>query len=253
MSKNGREALPYSVSQKFLTEKRILDRLVRLAGIRKSDTVLEIGAGRGHITRALAEAAEQVVAYEIDGTLYEKLRGALPGNVRLLHGDFLACSLPRERYRVFANIPFSHTTDILKKLTRGDRLPESMHLVMEKGAAMRFLGRGGENLLSLLIKPFFDGRVVWRFRREDFHPAPRVDCVLCEFTKKRCPDIAPGEKAAFERFLRQGMAGRIPLTKRQISRALREAGLPEIGPPGEILYIQWLCLFRCSRKLGGKT
>ena len=49
---------------------------------------------------------------------------------------------------------------------------------MEKGAAKRFCGKPNDTLQSLQIKPFFDSNVIYRFRREDFHPMPRVDAVL---------------------------------------------------------------------------
>ena len=109
-----------------------------MADLRGSDTVLEIGAGKGHITRQLAMVCRQVVSYEIDPALCHRLQGALLENVSLRCGDFLMARLPRGPYKVFANIPFSLTTAILRKLTMGDRMPEAAWLIVERcGALLR--------------------------------------------------------------------------------------------------------------------
>ena len=68
MSKN--KVNPYGISQNFLTDRRIIDRLLRKTDISDSDTVLEIGAGKGHITKALSKRAKKVVSYEIDKALF---------------------------------------------------------------------------------------------------------------------------------------------------------------------------------------
>ena len=254
MSKIQKRGDPYSVSQNFLTSRRTIDRLIRIAGIRKDDTVLEIGAGKGHITKALANACCRVISYEIDPRLYERLK-ELPDNVRLYCGDFLKCRLPKEPYRVFANIPFSITTDIVRKLTEADPLPQGMWLIMEKGAAKRFCGIPKESTASLLIRPWYDTKIVYHFRREDFHPAPNVDAVMVEFRLKDTPDVPSAQWENYRFFLRHslqyGLFDRNALlTKKQIDTALRLEGLPKLTPSGEVLYIQWLCLFRCWLRFG---
>ena len=255
--KQNKNSLPFSVSQNFLTNRRLIRQLIRKSGIGSNDTVLEIGAGKGHITKELSSSCKTVIAYEIDKKLYENLKPQLEENVRLYHMDFLKCSLPKQPYKVFSNIPFSKTTAILEKLTQAKPLPEGLWLVMEKGAAMRFCGLRGNNLHSLMIRSFFETRIIYAFRRTDFHPAPRVDIVLLELKRKEKPDIQPAQRSDFAAFLshslRYGLYGpRALLTKKQISMALRLSGLPPIKPSGEVLYIQWLCLFRCWLSCGGK-
>ncbi len=241
-----RQSSIYSVSQNFLTDRK----LIKKAGLNDQDTVLEIGAGKGHITKELSLSCRTVIAYEIDGKLYEKLKPQLDPNVQLHHADFLKCALPKFPYKVFANIPFSRTTAILNKLTQADNLPSGMWLVMEKGAAMRFLGMPRESLHSLQLKPFYECRILYRFRREDFHPAPHVDVVMLELRRKEKQDILPAQRRAFAAFLSRGLKDgfygpHAPLTKKQIAAALRAAHLPPLETSGEVLYVQWLCLFRC--------
>lgn len=244
---------PYGISQNFLTNRRVIDRLLSKTDISDSDTVLEIGAGKGHITKALSKRAKTVVSYEIDGNLYEKLKTNVAENVRLIRGDFLKCALPKPPYKVFANIPFSRTSEIMRKLT-ANRLPEHIWLIMEKGAAKRFCGLPTENINSLLLKPFFDVKISYYFNRTDFHPAPRTDVVMLELVGKPS-DIPLKHKRDFadliSRCTRYGFYGsHAPLTKKQVSTALRLEGLPDIKPSGDVTYVQWLCLFRCWVKFG---
>lgn len=255
--KSNKVTLPYSVSQNFLTSHRLIERLIKKAGLTAQDTVVEIGAGKGHITKALSDSCKAVISYEIDQKLYEHLKPQLAENVRLYGTDFLKCALPKTPYKVFANIPFSRTTEILCKLTNAEPLPDGIWLVMEKGAAMRFCGLPKENRNALLIKPFFETRIIHHFSREDFHPAPRVDTVLLALQRKETPDILPSQKRAFSAFLshslQYGLYGsHALLTKKQIAVALKCAGLPPIERSGDVLYIQWLCLFRCLQQFEKK-
>lgn len=255
MSKNNGKVMPFSVSQNFLTSRKTIDRLLRLTDLSEADTILEIGAGKGHITKALADTGKQVVTYEIDQKLAEKLAPQLPNNVRLIPNDFLRCPLPKGTYKVFANIPFSRTTEIVRKLTDAENAPQSMWLIMEKGAAKRFCGQPRESRISLQIKPFFDAQIVYHFRREDFHPMPRVDVVMLEFKHKLQPDLPVSQQAAFSAFFEQVHRKGLYklLTKKQVSTALRLAGLPPIEPSGNMQYVQWLCLFRCWQQFGRKV
>lgn len=244
---------PYSISQNFLTSRKIIDKLISKTTINQNDTVLEIGAGKGHITKALSEKCGTVISYEIDKSLYSKLKPQLSNNVKLCCGDFLKCRLPNTPYKVFANIPFSRTTEIIQKLTSSENLPTDIWLIMEKGAAKRFCGLPKDNLNSLLLKPFFDLKIIWHFNRQDFHPAPNTDVVMLQMKLKEQADIQYREKADYKAFLshsiKNGIFGSSALlTKKQISTALKSAKLPMIPQTGDISYIQWLCLFRCWLK-----
>ena len=238
----------YGISQNFLTGGRIIRRLLSLTDLTVQDTVLEIGAGKGHITRALAESCGHVLTCEVDPRLASRLHGMLPDNVRLHQGDFFRMPLPRRPYKVFANIPFNLTTAIIRRLTDSPNPPQAAWLIMEKGAAMRFCGAGRESQASLALKPWWDVSIVYHLRREDFHPMPSVDCVLLEMRRKEQPDIPEKERSLWNRFIEQtsrcGLRGM--LTPRQISAALRQAHIPMSAT---MRYVQWLCLFRCWRGL----
>lgn len=258
MSKNNRQnnAVPYSVSQNFLTSSKIINKLLRMTSICNDDYVIEIGAGKGHITRELAKTCQKVSAFEVDSKLFIQLQKSFENikNVKLNHCDFLKASLPKSgSYKVFSNIPFSITSDVMRKLTSFSNPPQEAWLIMEKGAAKRFIGSQYDTLASILIKPFFGTKIIYHFSRQDFHPAPSVDVVLVHISRKTMPDIPFEQHKSYCNFVEKSYKNGIhrQLSKRQITTALRVARLPHIKESGTILYIQWLCLFRCYRQLHG--
>lgn len=248
-------------SQNFLTDSKLIHRIVRLADIQGNDTVIEIGTGKGHLTEELCKRAGRVYSVEIDTKLMETAKNRLRkySNLELTAGDFLKYRLPvKDVYKVFANIPYFITTQIVDKLTKGDSLPTDIYLVMEKGAAKRFMGLPKETKKSLELKVRWEMKIVYHFRREDFHPKPSVDSVLIHFSRKAIPDLDREQYREFQKFIERGMKYGITgkgglLTKRQVSAALRQGGLYKEHEDGVTLYIQWLCLFRYFKKTVDKS
>lgn len=246
-----------SLSQNFITNKKLIQKIIRLSDINKADTVIEIGTGKGHLTEELCRKGGCVYSVELDRKLYESTKEKMSevSNLNLIHGDFLKYTLPAKgEYKVYANIPYFITTQIIDKLTNGPNPPKDIWLIMEKGAAKRFMGAGKETETSLLLKVNWEMKVLYHFRREDFHPKPAVDSVLVHFSRKAVPDLNKKECAAFKRFIehsmKYGICGKKGLlTKKQVSVALKQAGLPHAHEDGVTLYIQWLCLFRCCRQI----
>lgn len=238
------------VSQNFLTSGRLIGRLLQKTSIRAGDRLIEIGPGKGHITKALLDRGSEVTAVEIDPALAAGLRQKLGDDPRLnlVQADFLSWRLPRfGNYKVFSNLPFNQTTAIVRKLTEAANPPEEAWLILERGAALRFLGRPRESLRSLLLKPRFEMKILHRLSRTDFHPAPSVDAVMLHLRRKSAPDVPPAQWRQYERFVsgclsKGGPAKR--LSKGRIAAALKQSG-PADGRSGTMLYVQWLCLFRC--------
>lgn len=175
-------------SQNFLTSRRLLERIVGKSTITKNDTVLEIGSGKGHLTEVLCRKANFVYSVEIDRKLYEhaKVRLKNVSNLDIICKDFMKYQLPNKKnYKVFANIPYYLTTKIVKKLTEDAHPPSEIWLVMEKGAAKRFLGIPTETKYSLSLKHRWKLNIVYFFNKEDFHPKPSVDSVLLHFLRKK--------------------------------------------------------------------
>ena len=241
-------------TQNFLRDPALARLLLHRAELTERDLVYEIGAGTGTVTAALADRCRAVVANEIDGPLCDALRTRFVHrqNVRVRRGDFLAESLPREPYKVFANPPFDITSAIIARLVGADRPPEDTFLVVQREAAARYCGLPDETLAALLLKPFFAPSVVHRFERTDFVPTPSVEAVMLRLRKRGPPLVARDDAPAYRDLVVSGFttwrptisaALARPLGPRAARRLLNAADLDPALRPAQVPFDAWLRLF----------
>lgn len=246
---------PLRYSQNFLRDSRLVEHLLARSAIGLEDVVYEVGPGRGIITDCLARVARRVVAVELDVALAERLRRryAAHPHVTIHSGDFLACPLPEDPYKVFANIPFAHTREIVTKLTEARCPPQDAYLIMQREAAETFCGSPRECLYSVLLKPWFAVEVTHHFRRADFTPAPNVEVVMLRLQKRGPPLIAASERQLFRDFVVYGFVTRQPtleqtlrgvFSRRQLQQVIQTCAIPPDGSPSSITLPQWIELFQ---------
>lgn len=146
-------------SQNLLINDNLIEKLVSLSTIDLYDTVLEIGAGKGIITKQLLKKAGSVVVFEIDQEFVNILKSIPDNKLIVKNGNFLDFDLPKDRYKVFSNIPFNKTSEIVKRLLFSDNPPTDTYLVVQKEAVERFAGKpfdSKNSLLSVLFNPWFE-------------------------------------------------------------------------------------------------
>lgn len=241
-------------SQNFLTNTNLVRQLVRDSGIGHNDTVLEIGPGKGIITRALADCAGRVLAIEKDEALAAELSrpGHLPGNVIVLAGDVLEAQLPVTPFKVFANIPFRHTAAIIGKLTTGSAPPRESWLVVQREAADRYELSARNSMQAITLASRFDITIRHEFSRSDFTPQPNVDAVLMRISAMDRPLIRPEHHRKFVQFvdvvfsawqqtLKQSIKARLP--RRSADRIVRVPGIWWHQSVSTIPLDQWIRLF----------
>ena len=179
------ENLKYS--QNFLYNKNLVTELVRMSNLDIYDLVVEIGSGKGIITDILSKNVNKVMAFEKDNILFKRLEADFENiqNIELLNEDILTYNFSRiNKYKIFSNIPFNITTDIINKVLNSSNKPTDMFLVMQKEAANRFIGNPyyHENLKSILLKMIYDVKVIHKFNKFDFKPIPNVKIVFVHFS-----------------------------------------------------------------------
>jgi 23S rRNA (adenine-N6)-dimethyltransferase len=132
---------------------------------KEDDLVYEIGTGKGHLTESLAKRTKKVISIEKDKYLTEKAKKKLKtyANVRVYHVDVLKYSFPNKdiQYRVFGNIPFNISTDIVRKVVFHSRAYQ-IDLIVEYGFALRLMDTS--RLLGALLLPEVEVHILKRFR-----------------------------------------------------------------------------------------
>ena len=242
------------LSQNFLKDQKLVAHLVGLAHFGPQDTVIDIGAGRGIITEELAKVCGQVLAVELDLSLAVELKDKFKNNskVEIFNDDIHHFLMPNYPYKVFSNLPFHITADIIYKLTYYAPPPEEAYLIVQKEAGEKFSGLPLEAQSSLLLKPWFDFAILYTFRKTDFIPRPEVEVILLKMTKRSLPLVSAEEDLLYERFIKYSF-GRNKDLKRglkdlfsynQWKRLARDNNFSLHVHPGQLTFPQWLKIFR---------
>jgi 16S rRNA (adenine1518-N6/adenine1519-N6)-dimethyltransferase len=187
------------------------DKLVAAIDPRPEDRFLEIGPGAGALTVRLAPAVAHLVAVEIDANLVAELRGRVPGNVTLVHGDFLEFDLvdvAREGpLRVAGNLPYNISSPILFKLLRDHRNTGRLRdatLMLQREVAERIEAVPGTKdygVLSILVGLDADVRHVLTLPPGAFRPAPKVQSAVVRLDFRE-PEITLDDRVLFEQMVR---------------------------------------------------
>ncbi len=255
MSKDTRQL---SHSQNFLRNFKLVTRLIADSDINSNDVVFEIGPGKGIITSQLAKKAARVIAIEYDKNLADKLKQSFVdyGNVEIIFGDFLKVKLPEQKnYKIFSNIPFNLTADILNKLTLDVNPPQESYLIVQENAARKYAGGpyGEERLRSLILKPRFELIITHQFKNIDFYPVPSVNIVMLKIKKRKQCLLNSNEMNIYMDFVAYAFSHqgrnfkermRRIFTNEQFRRQASEQKFDLSARPGDLNFEQWLGLFK---------
>jgi 16S rRNA (adenine1518-N6/adenine1519-N6)-dimethyltransferase len=235
--------------QHFLIDHNIVRKIVDLAAIQPNETVLEIGPGRGILTRALCEKAKRVIAIEIDRQLAELLAreaasekssprydngGGSPlvpslagrcSNLDLRIGDALEFDyehLP-ERTVVVANLPYYVSTPLLFKLLESSEKVDRLILMMQTEVAQRLAARPGTKeygALSVLTQYRAIVTVSFRVSPNCFRPRPTVGSAVVHLQIKPVQSLDSAHETRFIRLVRASFAHR----RKTLVNSLRDEG-----------------------------
>lgn len=173
--------------QNFISDKNLLNAIVKDAGITKQSNVLEIGAGAGSLTSALDENAKKVVSFEIDRDLQEHLLSLNLKNTTFMFDDFMNADLSEVerlfdgKYKVVANLPYYITTPIIFRFLENAKSLESLTIMVQKEVAERVCSKvGGKDYGILTVMTNFYGtpKITRIVNRQMFYPQPNVDSAI---------------------------------------------------------------------------
>ena len=188
--------------QNFLVDEKVALKEVEYAQVFPTDVVLEIGPGKGVLTKLLAERARKVIAIEIDEKLVDNLINWVPDNVELIHDDVLNVDFNSLPYfnKVVSNLPFEISSPLTFKLLDYDF--DFAILIYQKEFANRMVADvGSEDYSRLTVGVYYKSvcDVLDIVSKNCFDPVPKVDsCIVKIVPRKEPPFIIENEGLFFD-------------------------------------------------------
>ena len=184
-----------SLGQNFLTDQKVIRNLVKAANLSKNDTVLEIGAGTGVITRELARQAGKVIAVEFDRDLIPILKLNLKGlkgseTIEVINDDILKLNLKGLKgFKIVGSIPYQITSPLIHKLIFEGGWQVAVLLIQKEVAEKIIAQPPKATYLSNFTQAFAEVKVIKNVPKTAFKPQPEVDGAIVKLTNKnnRCP------------------------------------------------------------------
>ncbi len=217
--------------QHFLISSRILDRILDAAGLTAADSVLEVGAGIGTLTVALAERAGRVTAIEMDRILLPALEAAVAPhrNVTLVCADamrldlgHLLDALPHPR-KVVSNLPYNIASPLIVTLLEAGRGISRMVFTVQREVARRLVASPGSKdygALSLAVQYRAHARAVARVSASAFYPPPEVTSEIVRLDVRAQPAVPVADEALFFRVIRAAFAQRRKMLRNALAAGL---------------------------------
>ena len=203
-----------SLGQYFLVDERILGRIVTAARLIPEDTIVEIGPGRGALTRKLTAGAGQVIAIELDSELARQLPSRLggPQNLSIVNSDARTVDIADLgcqgwNYKVVANLPYYAASPIIRKFLESDCPPSSMVVMVQHEVAESMTALPGRmTLLSVATQFYANAELVCRVPAAAFTPVPKVTSAVVRLDRLELPAVDVGNAAAFFNLVRAGFS-----------------------------------------------
>lgn len=225
----------HALGQHFLASPAVLRKIVDAIDPRPKDVIVEVGAGRGVLTAALAAKAARVIALEKDERLLPELQQAMPPNVEVVHGDVLKIDFLGIRrragvpaLRLAGNIPYSISSPLLFKVLDEREALSDCTLLLQKEVAERVTAGPGSKKyapLGILLQNAFEARIALHVSPGSFSPPPKVRSALLTLRRRPTPLIPGAADEPFRAFLRDAFAGRRKMLWTNLARRYRAEAL----------------------------
>ncbi len=178
-----------SLGQNFITDTNLLSSIVKDSGIDGDTVVIEIGAGAGTLTKALAAVSRKVFAYEIDENLIPVLNDYLKdtANVEIINKDIMKVGddeireLAGGKFAVVANLPYYITTPVIMRFLESDMDVQSLTVMVQKEVADRIVAKPATaeyGAITAGIDIVADAYITRNVTRKLFYPVPNVDSAV---------------------------------------------------------------------------
>lgn len=202
------------LGQHFLTSDEIAEEIAESADLSEKDTVLEIGPGRGILTKYLLAKAGRVIAVEKDRELCEFLKEKFSGakNLQLINADIrdffkeprnYESGIMNYGYKIVANIPYYLTSYLIKLILENPVLPQEIVLTIQKEVAERICAAPPKmSILAVSVQIFGKPQILKTIPAKYFLPPPEVDSAVLKITPYAAPLVSEENRKEFFRLVK---------------------------------------------------
>lgn len=204
----------HSWGQNFLSDEGILERIAAEAEVGKGDTVLELGAGLGHLTRALLATGANVVAVERDREVAAVLKSEMP-ELKLVEANAAELDFAKtagvDDLVLVGNLPYHLSSPILFEVLEQWRHVKRVVFTLQAEVVDRLAAEPGNRdygLLTVLLGVNYRSRECFKLGRHLFHPPPKVDSAVLRLDRLEKPRATVTDDARFKRIVKASFAHR---------------------------------------------
>ena len=205
-------------SQNFLTNENAAKRMVEALDLKEYETVLEIGPGKGILTKYLIQRSNNVVGVEIDRRLCSFLERKFFANKNftIINKDFLKVNLNQfasaeNRMKVIGNLPYQITSPILSVLMDNKQLIELAVLMVQREVAQRICAQPDSkdwSPLSIGVQLFSDVKSLFKLKPASFYPTPKVSSTVTKISFLKKPQVETKDEDLFFKLVKASFAQR---------------------------------------------
>lgn len=222
--------------QNFLIDKNIQKKIISACLLRKTDVVLEIGSGRGELTRLIVDKVGKLYALELDEELFDKLREDFKEikSIEVTNKDILKFNLSaclkesHRKVKVIGNIPYYITTPIIEYLLRFRKELEVIYITVQKEVAQRIVAQSGSKdygSLSCFLQYYTDPKILFSIKKNCFVPAPKVESCLIKLSPKNKLPLGPRKEKILFKIIRYAFNQRRKILKNSLKGIVSESEL----------------------------
>ncbi len=245
--------------QNLLIDDDVVEAIAEAAALDGDSQILEIGAGTGLLTRALAQRAGSILAVEVDAELVLELRSQFKGyrNVSILRRDARQLDLdsiyPGSEYQVVANLPYSVGTPLVVDLIRSVHHPRTLTVMLQLEVAKRLCAQPGQwSNLTVMTRPFCQAQILFTVPPAAFWPRPKVTSAVLRIVTndedRSDPQIARAVFVARHAFAQRrkqlinSLSAGLRLDRPATAELLAAAAIDPAQRPAELSIEQWIAL-----------
>lgn len=231
-----------ALGQHFVVDPNTVRRVARLARVGPGDRVVEVGAGLGALTLALAETGASVTAIEIDRGLVPVLREVVePAGVTVVEGDAMRLDwqalLGDEAWTMVANLPYNVATPLIADVLDDVPAVHRMLVMVQREVGERLAAKAGDDAygaVSVKVAYWAEAQVVGRVAAGVFHPRPDVESVLLQIRRRPEPALGPDvDRRRLFALVGAGFGQRRKMVRRSLASVVHPAAFEAAGVRGD--------------------